>query len=53
MKGMDNIVLLSSGQQALEVPGTHDIEVFDVDVAPYVAWHEGKFHFVHAPLTRY
>ena len=50
VKGMDNIVLLSSGQQALEVPGTHDIEVFDVDVAPYVAWHEGKFHFVHAPL---
>ena len=25
-------------------------EVLDVDVVPYVAWHEGKFHFVRTPL---
>ena len=24
--------------------------MLDVDVAPYVAWHEGKFHFVHVSL---
>ena len=48
--GGSDSVLLSPGQQALEVPGTHDIEVHDVDVTPYVAWHEGKFHFVRAPL---
>lgn len=43
-------VLLSPGQQALEMSGNHGIEVLDVDVAPYVAWHEGKFHFVRTPL---
>ena len=36
-------VLLSPGQQALEMSGNHGIEVLDVDVVPYVAWHEGKF----------
>ena len=44
-------VSLAPGQQALEVSGTRDIKVLDVDVAPYVAWHEGKFYFVHAPLN--
>ena len=44
-------VLLSPGQQALEMSGNHGIEVLDVDVVPYVAWHEGKFYFVHAPLN--
>ena len=48
--GASDSVLLSPGQQAIGVPGTRDIEVLDVDVAPYVAWHEGKFHFVHTPL---
>ena len=43
-------VLLSPGQQALEMSGNHGIEVLDVDVVPYVAWHEGKFHFVRTPL---
>lgn len=50
VKRAGNTVLLKPGQQALEVTGARDIEVLDVDVAPYVAWHEGKFHFVHAPL---
>lgn len=50
VRGAGNTVLLKPGQQALEVTGAHDIEVLDVEVAPYVAWHEGKFHFVHAPL---
>ena len=50
VKGAGNTVLLKPGQQALEVTGARDIEVLDVDVAPYVAWHAGKFHFVHAPL---
>ena len=43
-------VLLSPGQQALEMSGNHGIEVLDVDVVPYVAWHAGKFHFVRTPL---
>ena len=47
VKGADNTVLLKPGQQAFEAPGTNDLEVLDVDVAPYVQWHEGKFHFVH------
>ena len=50
VNGADNMVLLESGQQAFEALGSRDIEVLDVDVTPYVAWHEGKFHFVHAPL---
>ena len=50
VKGADNTVLLKPGQQAFEAPGTNDLEVLDVDVAPYVAWHEGKFHFVHVSL---
>ncbi len=50
VKGAGNTVLLKPGQQALEVTGMHDIEVLDVDVAPCVAWHEGKFHFESAPL---
>ena len=37
-------------QQAIENFENKEIEVLDVDVAPYVAWHEGKFYFVHAPL---
>ena len=50
VRGADNTVLLEPGQQAFEAPGTNDLEVLDVDVAPYVAWHEGKFHFVHVSL---
>ena len=50
VKGADNAVVLKPGQQAFEAPGTNDLEVLDVDVAPYVAWHEGKFHFVHVSL---
>ena len=50
VRGADNTVLLKPGQQAFEVPGTNDLEVLDVDVAPYVAWHEGKFHFIHVSL---
>ena len=51
VRGVGNTVSLAPGQQALEVSGTRDIKVLDVDVAPYVAWHEGKFYFVHAPLN--
>lgn len=39
VKRAGNTVLLKPGQQALEVTGARDIEVLDVDVAPYVAWH--------------
>ena len=51
VRGVGNTVSLAPGQQALEVSGTRNIKVLDVDVAPYVAWHEGKFYFVHAPLN--
>ena len=51
VRGVGNTVSLAPRQQALEVSGTRDIKVLDVDVAPYVAWHEGKFYFVHAPLN--
>lgn len=49
VRGKEKEVLLKSGQQAFEATGT-GMKVADVDVAPFVAWREGKFYFVHASL---
>lgn len=49
VQGQAGEVLLQPGQQ-VRGSGAGNLDVSDVDVAPYVAWHEGKFYFVHTPL---
>lgn len=50
VKGRNNQVLLQPGQQAIGSGKTDLIEVADVHVAPYIAWHVGLFYFENTTL---
>lgn len=50
VKGRNDQVLLQPGQQAIGSGKTDPIEVADVHVAPYIAWHVGLFYFENTTL---